>query len=145
TTLVRDIYLGDDPLYPGAPKGPNSSMPGSLTNANGKLYFVATDAEHGAELWMSDGTEAGTVMVGEPTPGPTGSMQLYGASDSAGALLGGKFVFAASAPGIGEELFSTDGGVIQTLGDPPVSAGGPYHVVEGGTLELHGAVSGRPD
>src|SRR5262249_21476252 len=26
-----------------------------------------------------------------------------------------------------------------------VSAGGPYHVVEGGTLELHGAVSDRPD
>jgi ELWxxDGT repeat protein len=145
TSMVRDIYTGDAPPYTGAPKAPNGSFPTLLTNVNGVLYFVATDAEHGPELWMSDGTEAGTVVAAEPTPGPIGSMSVYGTTGSVGALLGGKLLFAASAPGIGEELFSTDAGVVQPLGQPPVSAGGPYHVVEGGTLELHGAVSNRPD
>jgi ELWxxDGT repeat protein len=145
TTLVRDIYAGDTPPYPGAPQAPNGSFPSALTNVNGMLYFAATDAEHGAELWMSDGTVAGTTMVADITPGPIGGVSLWGAPGSAGALLGGKFLFAATAPDIGDELFSTDAGTVQTLGPPPVSAGGPYHITEGGTLELHGSVSDRPD
>jgi ELWxxDGT repeat protein len=40
-----------------------SSNPQSLTDVNGTLYFAATDATNGTELWKSDGTAAGTVMV----------------------------------------------------------------------------------
>jgi hypothetical protein len=32
-----------------------------------------------------------------------------------------------------------------TLDGPSVSAGGPYHTVEAGKLDLHGSVTGRPD
>ena len=32
------------------------------------LFFAAEDNEHGKELWKSDGTEAGTVMVKDIYP-----------------------------------------------------------------------------
>jgi ELWxxDGT repeat protein len=57
TVLVKDVY-------PDTALGQlNSSNPSNLTNVNGTLYFTATDAVHGTELWKSDGTEAGTVLV----------------------------------------------------------------------------------
>jgi ELWxxDGT repeat protein len=34
-----------------------------LVEANGKLFFPAIDLEHGRELWATDGTAAGTVLV----------------------------------------------------------------------------------
>lgn len=49
--LVADIAPGD------------SSDPDFLTVAGDRLYFRADDGEHGAEPWMTDGTEAGTQMV----------------------------------------------------------------------------------
>ena len=36
-----------------------------LTVYNNALYFTATDAAGGLELWKSDGSEAGTVRVVE--------------------------------------------------------------------------------
>lgn len=36
---------------------------------NGTLYFVGEDAAHGRELWKSDGTVAGTVLVKDIRPG----------------------------------------------------------------------------
>ncbi|MFP5284378.1 MAG: ELWxxDGT repeat protein, partial [Thermoanaerobaculia bacterium] len=41
--------------------------------SQGVLYFVAWDAEHGAELWRSDGTPAGTHLVADVRPGSEGS------------------------------------------------------------------------
>ena len=38
-------------------------MIGEMINVNGTLFFTVDDCEHGRELWKSDGTEAGTVMV----------------------------------------------------------------------------------
>jgi ELWxxDGT repeat protein len=38
-----------------------------------RYLFAADDAEHGMELWISDGTEAGTSMVADLEPGAPGS------------------------------------------------------------------------
>ena len=43
--------------------------PSFLTNVNGTLFFEAGDGTHGFELWKSDGTAAGTVMVKDINPG----------------------------------------------------------------------------
>lgn len=40
---------------------------------NGLYYFVADDNVHGRELWQSDGTAAGTVMVKDINPGSESS------------------------------------------------------------------------
>ena len=42
-----------------------------------KVYFTAEDAAHGEELWVSDGTKAGTKMVKDIYPGPNSSGVRY--------------------------------------------------------------------
>lgn len=56
--MVKDIY-------PGA----TGSSPAWLTNVSGTLYFSADDGIHGNELWKSDGTASGTILVEEIQPG----------------------------------------------------------------------------
>ena len=48
--------------------------PSNLTNVNGTLFFSADDGTNGSELWKSDGTAAGTVLVKDIRPG---SQRLY--------------------------------------------------------------------
>lgn len=48
-----------------------SSDPRDLTNVNGTLYFTADDGTHGRELWVSNGTTSGTVLMANINP--TGS------------------------------------------------------------------------
>jgi len=45
-----------------------------LTALNGTLLFFGNDLAHGYELWRSDGTAGGTVMVKDIYPGLPGSM-----------------------------------------------------------------------
>jgi ELWxxDGT repeat protein len=53
----------------------DSSSPGAFYDdaAAGTLYFAASDGVHGRELWKSDGTTAGTVMVKDILPGGVGA------------------------------------------------------------------------
>ena len=46
-----------------------------LTDVGGTLFFTADDGIHGRELWKSDGTEAGTVLVKDIDPG-AGELRL---------------------------------------------------------------------
>ncbi|MFN6103467.1 MAG: hyalin, partial [Planctomycetaceae bacterium] len=54
TVLVKDIRGGG-----------GSSFPSLLANMNGALYFQSNDGLNGFELWKSDGTSTGTVLVKE--------------------------------------------------------------------------------
>ncbi len=52
-----------------------SSKPYGLEELNGKLIFNADDGVHGSELWITDGTEANTMMI-QPDIAPA-SNPLY--------------------------------------------------------------------
>jgi ELWxxDGT repeat protein len=39
----------------------------------GELYLAANDGIHGIELWISDGTESGTFLMGDVNPGTSSS------------------------------------------------------------------------
>jgi trimeric autotransporter adhesin len=65
TVMVKDINLFSTSQY--------DSGIYSLTDVNGILMFVANDGTTGNELWKSDGTATGTVLVKDIFPGPTGS------------------------------------------------------------------------
>ncbi len=60
--LVKDIS-----------EGANGSYPGSIIDVNDTIFFRADDGIHGTELWKSDGTESGTVMVKDINVGSAGS------------------------------------------------------------------------
>lgn len=57
-TVVKDIYEGDE-----------SSFPSDFVVLNDRLLFTATDPVYGRELWISDGSELGTVRLKDIYPG----------------------------------------------------------------------------
>jgi ELWxxDGT repeat protein len=73
TVLVKDIFASITTTTNGYPQTFDSSNPTNLTNVNGTLYFTAVDNLHGNELWKSDGTTAGTVLVKDLLAGAAGS------------------------------------------------------------------------
>jgi len=89
--MVRDI----DPTG-------NSNI-GYLTDINGTLFFHAGDDVHGTELWKSDGTQAGTVLVKDVYSGPINSFP------SELTNVNGTLFFLAFSEGIGRELWKSDG------------------------------------
>ncbi len=112
TVLVKDIYPGttDNGAYGDVP---NASSPQELTASGGTLLFTADDGTGGRELWRSDGTEAGTVMVTDIYPGTTND-PTYGDVPNASAPeqlteMGGTVFFTAHNEDYGRELWKTDG------------------------------------
>jgi ELWxxDGT repeat protein len=95
TVLLKDIYLGTF-----------GNVWHQKAVYNGKLYFSAdggTASGAGQELYVTDGTVAGTVMLKDIIPGG-GS-----ASPMDFTVCNGKLLFTAIQTSVGRELFSTDG------------------------------------
>ncbi len=68
TMLVKDINPSDESYIRW-----QSSLASSVVDNT--LYFMASDGTHGRELWKSDGTEAGTVMVKDVWPGASWGLE----------------------------------------------------------------------
>ena len=74
-----------------------------LGEVAGRVVFFGFTASSGYEPWVTDGTQAGTVQLGDFTPGAGNS--VLGES----ALLGDQLLFAMATSATGKELWRTDG------------------------------------
>ncbi len=83
--------------------GVNGSTYLGPININGVLFFRPDDGVHGDELWKTDGTEAGTILVKDIYPGP------YGSTASNFTNVNGVLFFRANDGVHGEELWKSDG------------------------------------
>lgn len=98
TSLLKDIY-----------PGPGSSYPTTLMPlGNGAFVFGATDEQHGMELWRTDGSAAGTVLVKDIRPGAEASWV------SPLRVVNGLAYFTANDGVHGSELWVTDGSAAGT-------------------------------
>ena len=69
----------------------------------GTLFFTADDGTHGRELWRSDGSRAGTVLVKDIDPDGNGR-EPYSLTGAGGTLF-----FTADDGTHGQELWKSDG------------------------------------
>jgi ELWxxDGT repeat protein len=120
TVMVKDIAPGGFVNHYGT-YVPNTSNPGNLTNVNGTLFFTANDGVHGDELWKSDGTTAGTIMVDDIHPG---SFTSYPTDLT---NVNGTLFFAANDGVHGDELWESDGTAAGTVMVKDIASGGRYY------------------
>ena len=98
-SLVKDIF-------PGAKEAPVSDGEYNayqMVALGNKIIFTANDGVTGPEIWVSDGTSAGTTILKDIVPGNAGS------SPENLTVVGNKVYFIAYHPATGYELWFTDG------------------------------------
>jgi ELWxxDGT repeat protein len=111
TVLVKDIYAGTAPSpYSPYEPVPASGSPKELTAYNGKVYFAATAPVYGTELWRTDGTAAGTVLVKDLLVEPYIPDQPLSGVPRNFRVVDNKLVFMgnASVEGV-ERVYASDG------------------------------------
>lgn len=86
-----------------------ASDPSYFTIAGNKLFFSAYDIAHGRELWVSDGTTAGTKLVKDIEPGHNGTVSLLHGE------INGNLLFEAITTAGGRELWVSDGTAAGTV------------------------------
>lgn len=75
------------------------------------LYFMGLDAEHGKELWKTDGTPEGTMLVADINPGVNGS------NPNNLILFNNMLYFSAASAAEGAELWKYDGSAVSLVKD----------------------------
>ena len=98
-TLVKDINTS----------GSSLSTPDNLTEFAGSVYFTQNDELHGEEVWKTDGTEAGTILLKDINEGLEPSKATYFTKS------GSVFFFIAFQTQTGWALWKTDGTQIGTV------------------------------
>jgi len=108
TAVARNLQPGPaggiEPASSGLDRWNHPLEPRIAHLGAGRVVFPGDDGTTGDELWSSDGTEEGTVVVADIAPGPDGSWPRHLVSLGNGVVL-----FAAEHPTFGYELFRTDG------------------------------------
>ena len=123
TVRIKDIVPGD-----------GNSDPANLFSVGATLYFSASSRSDGTdrELWTSDGTAAGTSLVMNINPG-------FGSDPGQFANIAGDLYFVADDGVHGDEPW-----ILLDAGSnlpPSAEAGGPYSVIQGGSVVLSGSGS----
>lgn len=126
TAMIKDLYSGFS-------TGPTYSV-SYLTEVNGTVFFSSPDdGINGKELWKSDGTAPGTVMVKDINPGASG-----GFPGGKSVAMNGKLFFRANDGTNGTELWVSDGtgpGTIALTAFPDTLTGNVSNFVDvNGTL-----------
>lgn len=119
--LVKDINNINTP----------PSKPSTPLVIDGTLFFSAENRVTGRELWRSDGTEEGTVLVRDIFPGSSGS------GPESLTSVSGQLFFRATQPATGNELWRSDGSAEGAMLFQDVSPGGS------GSLPLNLTVAGH--
>ncbi|MFQ5576552.1 MAG: ELWxxDGT repeat protein [Anaerolineae bacterium] len=109
TVMVKDTYPGAQP--------DNYPYPHSFTSVGERLFFSANDGTSGYELWVSDGTPTGTVLVKD--------IKVGAGSSSPEHLTGiGEALYFTADDGIrGQELWHSDGTPTGTVMVKDISPG----------------------
>lgn len=102
--LVKDIAPGG---------GDNTSAPRDFCAVGEILYFTANDRVHGRELWRSDGTEGGTVMVKDILPGAGGEFEEE--QPARLTAVGNTLYFTVDDGVHGREMWKSDGTATGTV------------------------------
>lgn len=79
-----------------------------LTESNGKIFFQGEGTGGDEELWVSNGTPEGTLLVNDINPGPNPSSPLEMTN------VGGILYFTAFSPSYGREIWRSDGTEVGT-------------------------------
>ncbi|MEO8275248.1 MAG: ELWxxDGT repeat protein [Thermoanaerobaculia bacterium] len=99
----------------------NLSVESEVAPLGPTLVFAAWDPSHGTEIWASDGTTEGTAMVMDANPGSGSILDRSSLLDRffevrEPRIVGAETfaVFAGQTPGVGEELWVSDGTALGT-------------------------------
>ncbi len=120
TAIVKDIWKTNYSSEPNNSITIGNKVIYEYIKINSTFYFVATDEIHGTELWKSDGTEAGTVIVKDIAWGTASSMP------SNIVNLNGILYFAADDMNNGRELWKSDGTDFGTIMIKDINPGGSF-------------------
>jgi ELWxxDGT repeat protein len=79
--------------------GPGNPFPSSING--GLLFFTACTEAQGCEVWLSDGTVAGTRLAGDIVPGPAhGDIRQITAAGDKAFVISGNALWAADRSGV---------------------------------------------
>lgn len=130
--IVKDVYVGMD-----------GSIPWELTKVGDRVFYLANDGITGQELWVTDGTDAGTSLVFDFVPGSNTSW-LNGLTEVNGTL----YLQGVDASGMDNELYKSDGTIAGTVLVKDINTSGaswPSDFVEFGNSVLFSANDGVYD